>query len=135
MTVAGRIAPLSARRITAAVLLVLERERRRARITVTIVGAVRMRRLNAEWMGHDWPTDVLSFALPGARGELHGDIYVCRPVAVREARSRRIAVSQELLRLVIHGTLHALGYDHPQDESRSSSPMWRRQERYLACLN
>ncbi len=94
-----------------------------------------MRRLNAEWMGHDWPTDVLSFALPTPGGELLGDVYVCRPVAVREARRRRIAISQELLRLVIHGTLHVIGYDHPEDESRTASPMWRRQERYLACLN
>lgn len=135
VTVAGRTAPLSARRVVAAVSLVLRRERKRARINVTVIGAVRMRRLNAEWMGHDWPTDVLSFALPDAGGELFGDVYVCRPVAVREARRRRIALSQELLRLVIHGTLHVIGYDHPEDESRTASPMWRRQERYLACLN
>lgn len=135
MTVAGRTAPLSAGRIVAAVDLVLRRERKRARITVTVVGTVRIRRLNAEWMGHDWPTDVLSFALPTPTGELLGDVYVCRPVAVREARRRRIAVSQELLRLVIHGTLHVIGYDHPEDESRIASPMWRRQERYLACLS
>lgn len=94
-----------------------------------------MRRLNLEWKGHDRPTDVLAFALPQPDGTLHGDIYICRVVAQREARRRGIAVSEELRRLVIHGTLHVLGYDHPEDESRTSSAMWRRQERYLACLN
>ena len=132
---AGRTAPLTARRIRTAVELDLSRERRRARISVTVVGVIRIRRLNVDWIGHDWPTDVLSFPLPGPTGELHGDIYVCRPVALREAARLGIPASQELLRLVIHGTLHVLGYDHPEDESRLASPMWRRQERYLACLS
>jgi probable rRNA maturation factor len=42
-------------------------------------------------------------------------------------------VREEIARLVVHGTLHVLGYDHPEDESRTASPMWRRQERLLAA--
>jgi probable rRNA maturation factor len=63
-----------------------------------------------------------------------GDVYVCPWVAQREARARGIPARQELLRLVVHGTLHALGHDHPEDERRTTSPMWRRQERYLKAL-
>jgi len=61
-------------------------------------------------------------------------IYLCAGVARRVARRLRLSVREELTRYVIHGVLHVLGYDHPDDESRLGSPMWRRQERYVtAC--
>jgi probable rRNA maturation factor len=41
---------------------------------------------------------------------------------------------EELARLVVHGTLHVLGWDHPETEDRTRSPMWRRQERYVDRL-
>jgi probable rRNA maturation factor len=43
-------------------------------------------------------------------------------------------VREELIRLVVHGTLHVLGYDHPDHGERERSPMWRRQERYVEAL-
>ncbi|MCU0256602.1 MAG: rRNA maturation RNase YbeY, partial [Vicinamibacterales bacterium] len=63
-----------------------------------------------------------------------GDVYVCRAVAEGEARRRGLPLRQELVRLLVHGTLHVLGWDHPDDDSRLRSPMWRRQERYVARL-
>jgi probable rRNA maturation factor len=45
-----------------------------------------------------------------------------------------VPVSQEVLRLVIHGTLHTLGYRHPDSAARTRSDMWRRQERYVAAV-
>ncbi len=134
MTVRGNHAPLSLRRVVAAVRLVLERERLPAAVAVTFLGPTRMRELNHRWKGHDRPTDVLAFALPQQDGSLVGDIYICRAVAQREAAARGLPLREELLRLVVHGTLHVAGYDHPEDERRVRSPMWRRQERYLACL-
>jgi probable rRNA maturation factor len=77
---------------------------------------------------------VISFGLRQPGGELVGDVYVCPWVAAREARARGIPLRQEVLRLVVHGTLHALGYDHPEGERRTRSAMWRRQERYLEAL-
>jgi ssRNA-specific RNase YbeY (16S rRNA maturation enzyme) len=59
---------------------------------------------------------------------------VVRAVAARAARRRGLPLRQELVRLVVHGTLHVLGWDHPDDDSRLGSPMWRRQERYVARL-
>ena len=67
-----------------------------------------------------------------ADGSLAADIYICRFAAVRNARAHAVPVREELLRLVIHGTLHVLGWDHPHGTTRTRSPMWRRQERYLA---
>lgn len=134
MTVAGRrpaLPPATVQRVVAAVL---ERERRRAEITVTFLGRTAMRRLNHEYKGLDRATDVLAFALPTPDGQLVGDVYVCRDVAAREAKQRRIPLRQELIRLVVHGTLHVLGYDHPETEQRTRSPMWRRQERYVEAL-
>jgi len=113
---------------------VLHGERRRALISITFLGRDAMRRLNARHKGHDRPTDVLSFAMTDPAGAAIGDVYVCPWVAAREARSRGIPLRQELIRLVVHGTLHALGRDHPEDEDRTASPMWRRQERYVDAL-
>jgi probable rRNA maturation factor len=93
-----------------------------------------MRRLNREWLGHDWPTDVLAFGLPGPDGAVTGDVYICPAVARAEAEARGLTPGEELVRLVIHGTLHVLGHDHPEGAGRTRSAMWRRQERYVKAL-
>ena len=110
---------------------VLRRERRRARIAVTFLGPRAMRHLNAQFLQHDYATDVIAFPLAGPRGALTGDIYICRYAAARNARARRTGVRDELMRLLVHGTLHVLGWEHPEGEARERSPMWRRQEKYL----
>ncbi len=114
------------------VATVLRGERRRAEIAVTFLGPVRMRRLNREYLGHDHPTDVISFALPSPDGSLRGDVYVCRAVAAVNARRHKVPLREELTRLVVHGTLHVLGHDHPEGDDRMMSAMWKRQERYVA---
>jgi probable rRNA maturation factor len=128
---AGRLPTGVVRRAVAAVL---KGERRAADISVTFLGSVAMQRMNRKYKRHDRPTDVISFSLPQPDGTLAGDIYLCRGVAAREAHARGIPVRQELLRLVIHGTLHVLGHDHPGDHGREQSPMWTRQERYLKAV-
>ncbi len=134
MVVSGRRLPLSAARVRRVVEAVLRGERRRATISVTFLGRDAMRRLNARHKGHDYPTDVLAFGLKEPTGRVVGDVYVCAYVAGHEARARRIPVNQELIRLVIHGTLHVLGRDHPDGDGRTRSAMWRRQERYVEAL-
>jgi probable rRNA maturation factor len=134
VAVNGRRLPLSATLVRRVVETVLRGERRRALMSITFLGRDAMRRLNAEHKGHDRPTDVLSFAMTDPAGRTLGDVYVCPWVAAREARARRIPLRQELIRLVVHGTLHALGRDHPEDERRTASPMWQRQERYVDAL-
>jgi probable rRNA maturation factor len=117
-----------------AVRLVLDRERVGAAVVdVTMLSGQRMRALNRRAFGHDRATDVLAFGM--RHGDtLVGDIYLCPPVARRAAARYGIPLREEILRLAIHGTLHAIGYDHPVDAPRERSPMWRRQERYLAAL-
>ena len=118
-------------RITTAVL---KGERRQAEVTVTFLGPTRMQALNRTHLGHDRTTDVIAFALPTPDGRLVGDIYVCRAVAATQAKALGVPLRQELVRLVVHGTLHVLGYDHPAGEGRTRSEMWQRQERYVRRL-
>ncbi len=134
MAVAGRRVPLPATTVRRLVRGVLAGERRPAAISVTFLGRRAMQTLNKRWKGQDRPTDVISFALPGAAGDLVGDIYICPDVAEREARRRALPLREELSRLVIHGTLHVLGGNHPEGEGRERSAMWRKQERYLERL-
>jgi probable rRNA maturation factor len=135
VVVNGRRLPLSRALVRRVVEAVLKAERREGLISVTFLGRDSMRRLNAAHKGHDHPTDVLTFALDGPPGQVVGDVYICSWVARREARTRGIPVRQELIRLVVHGTLHALGRDHPEGEERVRSTMWRRQERYVEALS
>ncbi len=112
----------------------------RARVELTLLDGAAMRRLNARAFGRRRLTDVIAFALPQPDGSLLGDVYVC-PVAAatfvgngRGATGTTTGVREELIRLVVHGTLHVLGYDHPDGPARTRSPMWRRQERYVRRL-
>jgi len=125
---------LPERTVTRLVRAVLTGERRSADVTVTFLGPARMRALNREWKGHDYPTDVLSFALLPPDGVLTGDIYICPAVARAQARMLGVREREELVRLVVHGTLHVLGHDHPDGADRTRSPMWRKQERYVRAL-
>jgi probable rRNA maturation factor len=107
---------------------------RDAMLSITFVGRAAMSELNRRYLGHLGPTDVISFGLgrQGQRGPVVGDIYICPEIARANAKRQGVSSQEELLRLVVHGTLHTLGYDHPHGATRAESPMWRRQERILA---
>ena len=96
-----------------------------------------MRKLKQEHLGIDEATDVLSFPIDGPEAGpdgLLGDVVVCPAVARRNAPDQAGTYEDELALLVVHGVLHVLGHDHPEDESRYGSPMWKRQERLLRTL-
>jgi probable rRNA maturation factor len=134
VVVSGRRLPLPSTEVRRVVEGVLEGERRPALVSVTFLGRDAMRRLNATHKGRDLPTDVLAFAMTDGLGRTVGDVYVCPWVAAREARARGVPLREELIRLVIHGTLHVLGRTHPEGADRTRSAMWRRQERYVGAL-
>ncbi len=127
----GRITAAAARR---AVALVLAGERSgSAALTVTFLTGQQMRALNRRSLGRDRATDVITFAMRHG-GMLVGDICICPSVAAGSAARFGVPAREELLRLVVHGTLHALGQDHPSGPGRAASVMWRRQERYVQRL-
>ena len=99
-------------------------------ISVALVSSREIARMNREHLGHAGPTDVISFALGSA--PVVGDVYICPDVVRKNAGHYGVGMREELARVVVHGTLHALGYDHERGEDRVSSDMWRKQERILA---
>ena len=110
---------------------------RDALVSVAFVGVSTITRLNRDYLSRRGPTDVIAFGLEraGPATPVIGDIYICPKIAERNAGRLRITLKRELARLVVHGTLHVLGLDHPDDEARSASPMWRKQERILASID
>ena len=116
---------------------VLRAERvRDAMISVSFVSNRAIRALNKRHLGRDRATDVLAFGFrAGGKGSpIVGDVYIAPDVAREAARDLGIGVQEELTRLVVHGTLHVLGHDHPETSHRDQSPMWRRQERLVSRL-
>lgn len=102
-------------------------------LSITLVDDAVMATLNRQWKGGTGPTDVLSFALHDEGEPLVGDVYLGVDRAVEQAAELGETPGRELSRLAIHGTLHVLGWDHP-DEGREDSDMWRHQERILGEL-
>jgi probable rRNA maturation factor len=106
-----------------------------AMISVAFVSGREIAKLNREHLDRAGPTDVISFALgqsPPGSGPVVGDIYICADVVRKNASHFGVGMREELARVVVHGTLHALGYDHEEGEDRIGSDMWRKQERILA---
>lgn len=131
--------PLARARVGAIARAVLRGERvRDAELSFTFVTSRAIAALNRRHLGHRGATDIITFELGGAgrRGAapVLGDVYIAPEVARAHARRFGRPVREELARLVVHGTLHAAGYTHPEGDGREASPMWRRQERYVEQL-
>jgi len=132
----GQRAPLGAPRVEALVTLVLKAERvHDAFVSVTFLSQRAMARMNREQLGHSGATDIITFELtrPVDSAPITGDLYLCADIARRNAKAWGVPLREELARLVIHGTLHALGNEHPDGDARLASPMWLAQEKYLGA--
>ena len=105
-------------------------------LSLMLVSDSVMRRLNRDWRGRDRPTDVLSFAQRegpgGAPDGLLGDVVISVDTARRQAAERAEPLAHELDRLLIHGVLHLLGYDH--ERSPTEARRMQRRERQLASI-
>ena len=100
-----------------------------------------IRALNRDYRGKDEPTDILTFALsdgeafPTFEGEERelGDIFISLESMRRNAAAFSVPEDEELKRLLIHGTLHLLGFDHATNDF-ASEPMLIRQEEMMRSL-
>ena len=102
-------------------------------VSLTLLDDAAVRTLNRDHLGHDAPTDVLSFALHEDGEPPLGDVYLGVAQARRQAAAAGVTEEEELVRLAVHGTLHVLGWDHPEDpDARFNSRMWLRQEALVA---
>jgi probable rRNA maturation factor len=84
-------------------------------VSVAIVDDPTMHRLNAQFLNHDYPTDVLSFLLDRDGDRLEGEIIASADTAIRNAKEFGWPPADELLLYVIHGTLHLIGFDDSTD--------------------
>jgi probable rRNA maturation factor len=92
--------------------------RRSGELSVVLVDDIEGRAMNLQYRGRDYATNVLSFPvdLPdGVRSPLLGDLIVCAPVVAREAIEQHKKLADHYAHMVVHGTLHLLGYDHIDD--------------------
>ncbi|MEZ8824861.1 rRNA maturation RNase YbeY [Vibrio amylolyticus] len=90
-----------------------------AEVTVRIVDIEESHQLNLQYRGKDKPTNVLSFpfeAPPGVELDLLGDLIICRQVVEQEAKEQEKPLMAHWAHMVVHGSLHLLGYDHIQDD-------------------
>ncbi len=128
----GLRVPVSVARLRGAVETVLTAQKvKHALVSLTLMTPRKMAALNMKHLQHDGPTDIITFGFRDPAGALIGDVYICPSVAMANAKAFGVSQREELLRLAVHGTLHVLGYEHPDGESRTTSPMWKLQERLL----
>jgi len=99
------------RRLMEAVTAVIRDSRyESATISVAVVDDATMQDLNQRYLGHDYPTDVLSFVLEDHDNHLEGEVIISADVAAAEAAAHGWPAAAEQLLYVIHGTLHFVGY-------------------------
>ncbi|MEZ9929621.1 rRNA maturation RNase YbeY [Vibrio breoganii] len=88
-------------------------------LTIRIVDSEESHQLNHDYRGKDKPTNVLSFpfeAPPGVEINLLGDLVICKQVVEDEAAAQQKPLTAHWAHMLVHGSLHLLGYDHIQDE-------------------
>jgi probable rRNA maturation factor len=132
----GRM-PLTRRDASALAAGVLRAEGvRHAMVSLAFISSRSMAALNRKHLRRAGATDVIAFgfAPAGRGGPVVGDVYIAPAVARAQAERLGVPVREELARLIVHGTLHVLGHDHPEGGGRTRSAMWRRQETLLARL-
>ncbi len=113
----------------------LGRRSRGAQISVLLVGTAASRALNARYRRRDRPTNVLSFPAGAAARRtsgLLGDLVICPAVLAAEARAQGKPLAAHWAHLVVHGTLHLVGFDHQRDAD--ARRMQRREVRVLRTL-
>lgn len=129
-----KTAPISRNQMIKAVAYTLKRERVDGTISVHIIGDTKMTQLNRIYRGKNKTTDVLSFpAQEGAWGgkQEHdlGDIFISAAKIRRQAKVWHVTAAEEFTRMLVHGVLHILGYDHITKQE--AAVMFGKQEQYL----
>jgi probable rRNA maturation factor len=133
----GTRIPIARDRVASVARAVLKSERvADALLSITFVSNAGIRALNRKHFRRARLTDVISFGFrkTGRDAPVVGDVYIASDVARASARANGVGVREEIVRLIVHGTLHVLGYDHPETQTRTRSAMWRKQERLVKRL-
>ena len=122
--------PVNEQQLVDAARLVLQQSRfTSATISLAVVDDLTIHDLNRRFLNHDWPTDVLSFALDERDGHLEGEVILSADTAAAEAAEIGWPAAAEQLLYVIHGTLHLVGYQDKTPEEAQA--MQAAEDKYL----
>jgi len=101
-------------------------------LSILLTDDKEIHRLNKDYRGKDKATDVLSFPLE--EGGLLGDVVISLPTAKRQAKEYGVSFQAEFFRLLVHGTLHLLGFEHERVSKAKAEKMRRTEERLFRSL-
>ena len=104
-------------------------------LCITFIDDKGMRKLNSTYRGIKRTTDVLSFPQDGPDTQSLGDIIISTDTAKRHARFYKISLQREIMKLIIHGILHILGYDHKKKNDASKMKKKEKELVHLINLN
>ena len=104
-----------------------------AELGIVLIGAREMALLNEEFLGHEGPTDVITFDYSEKRKQLHGEVFVCVEIADKQAKEFGTSRQSEVVRYVVHGILHLMGHDDLQAAARKK--MKREEGRLVRALS
>jgi len=121
-------------------ILLKEKLKDKIDISIALISEKQIQKLNRKYRDKDRVTDVLSFGLTAAEGSLNkiggfrnGEIVICPAEVKRNARFDKIHFDRELYRVLIHGVLHLLGYDHEKSEVKAKK-MREKEDYYFSNI-
>ena len=103
-----------------------------ADLGIALVSAKEMATVNWQFLQHEGATDVITFDHESTRTKLHGELFICVDMAMAQAKEFKSSWQSELVRYVVHGVLHLLGYDDLKPELRRK--MKREENRLVRLL-
>lgn len=132
-----RAPPISRTQIINTVYHTLRSEHTQGTISVHVIGDQKMKELNRIYRGKNKTTDVLSFAVTegkwfGKQEEDLGDIFISAAKIRKQAKVWEVSAAEEFTRMLVHGVLHILGYDHIKESE--AKIMFGKQEKYLRAV-
>ncbi len=123
--------PVGKTLVQSAVVAVLQKEHRKnAKVNCIFLSNSDIQSINKQYLGHDYPTDVISFLLE--EDPLEAELYIGLEIARLQAQEYRVSVREEVARLAVHGALHLCGFDDTTPEAKQE--MTLAEDRYLSVL-
>jgi rRNA maturation RNase YbeY len=120
--------------------IVLEKEgKSRSDLSIVLIGPGKMRKLNKSYLGRNRVTDILAFGenskfqIPNSKFRGIGEIVICLREVKKNAKKFKSSFEKELARVLIHGILHLLGYNHEKNE-KEAKKMEEKEKYYLSLI-
>lgn len=110
-----------------------------AELSILLVDDEQIHQINRDYLDHDYPTNVISFAMQEGEGseiqpDLLGDVVISTETAARDAAEAGTSFESELYFLLLHGILHLLGYDHERGSEEDALRMEAREEEVFSQI-